>query len=569
MNSSDLLFIAKPDKYDLHTLSEYLISRDENEVIAAINVLLEATFSRESNYSLSNYSEEAPVLVQSLVICFERHIGWISGDNSSAENELLFDYYYKKKSCVKRKREYIRRANLDYESKYDELTKSVWEPITRADECIHLVSIDNYQERFNAFDDFDWDEKQKFINWHKFCQTKFSNPVSACTSPHILLKELDSQIIQCIVMIIRNMSFVAANNRYLGQSVDVLRLLGGCLHYRFSSLGGAALDSNVSGVSGSGSSSTSTSSNICLHSIQTLANISHHLDISGCKLWSDIMFLDENLEMANESNNSDTQSTSGDQDKEGKSNKIQPNIPEIHSFGLGGMLLAKQIESREENIPIKLSQNLIRSRVWPHILANFSLMSPLMSCITDCINTNRPIVMHSLELMKDIMSQQQDYHSENGTNPNIFLNVPDHFLSRLVDLLYLPRLGPDSAEYPNPVTTMVSRVTTLKLHTGYDTIVDYELRDRSAELLDRLTSLSSTIKLRVGKMKRVYDYLLEMLRTRVGRSDAVQLAGSLLSNILTLQENKKLGLSYLEQNLLEIASKDNDVAKFVCNRLMN
>ena len=64
-------------------------------------------------------------------------------------------------------------------------------------------------------------------------------------------------------------------------------------------------------------------------------------------------------------------------------------------------------------------------------------------------------------------------------------------MQRLLDLLYIPRLGPDSLEYIDPVQNIVTRVTTLKLLMGYDATVDTDVRDRALDFLVPLLELDS------------------------------------------------------------------------------
>lgn len=76
----------------------------------------------------------------------------------------------------------------------------------------------------------------------------------------------------------------------------------------------------------------------------------------------------------------------------------------------------------------------------------------------------------------------------------IFLSIPDDTLSRLVNLLHVPRLGKDSMEYIDPVINTLTRISSLRTTKGeYDSDVDFELRDRSLELLTKLADLDHAV----------------------------------------------------------------------------
>jgi hypothetical protein len=130
---------------------------------------------------------------------------------------------------------------------------------------------------------------------------------------------------------------------------------------------------------------------------------------------------------------------------------------------------------------------------------------------------------------------------------------------------------------------------------GYDATVDYELRDRTAEVLVLLTNLSPNMKRRLGtkyttthnpvprkkrkrmynytnnnshNIRRLYDALVPMIGTKVGRNDAPTLAGKLLANLAMVPENA-IGIRYVEGRLIENASRDAQVSNLVCNGILN
>jgi hypothetical protein len=172
--------------------------------------------------------------------------------------------------------------------------------------------------------------------------------------------------------------------------------------------------------------------------------------------------------------------------------------------------------------------------------------------------------------------------------------MPDCMIDRLIELLsYIPRLGPDSLDYIDPVCNIVTRVTALKLMMGYDSTIDTDVRDRSLEILVPLMELDSPrIAIRMstvlppsatsdnGPMRaksqrvtrsRFFDSLIPILTTNVGRSEASTLASQILREVSKAKNednNIQHGLLYVQQRLIEIASRgDQRVSHLVWNFL--
>ena len=160
----------------------------------------------------------------------------------------------------------------------------------------------------------------------------------------------------------------------------------------------------------------------------------------------------------------------------------------------------------------------------------------------------------------------------------------DSILQRFVDFLYVPRLSSDSLEYNDPVLNIVTRVSPLRLLAGYDSTVDTEVRDRSLQVLVPLCELDSpdmakrlgTIKKKkvvdgVKKSKRIinnqiFESVVPILDTKSGRSEAPLLATQLMRELSHAKENK-LGLMYVQERVISIASKDPRVAHLAFNHL--
>lgn len=366
-----------------------------------------------------------------------------------------------------------------------------------------------------------------------------------------VLNRYEANMVESLLVVVRNLSFVSANARFMVHSADLLRLLIGCLnavspaHSLISSVGTAInpIDAN------SNLSSTTTSNNggnckqYCLHAIHTLINLAQLVDVTGRKLFADLTLMDR----------SDTTSSTN---KDIKS-LLPPSS--CGDLGLGGWFVARRFDIKEESIS-KIPDEAIYSVCHAHI-QSAAVIFPLLARIVTESFCNRGIIIATLELLKDL--------SENVENVDIFVNVQDSFLKRLVELLWVPRLGPDSLDYIDPINNIVTRVTTLKLTGGYDALIDFEVRDRSMELLEKLSGLSADIKRKLGAIfPDVYDYLMQILTTTVGRNDAPQVAGKILVNLAAVPENRP-ALMYIQSKLLVLAAKDANVANIACNSILN
>ena len=261
------------------------------------------------------------------------------------------------------------------------------------------------------------------------------------------------------------------------------------------------------------------------------------------------------------------------------------------SLGFGGMLIAKRFEVRDEALS-KVPSDVVRGISARHMRAVLSLFPALLYAL-QC-DASRPAAVAALEVLTALV--------DGPDCRDVFLCAPNSLLGRLVDLLYVPRLGPDGLEYVNPVCNVVSRVSTLKLLMGYDASVDSELRDRSAELLLKLTGLGPDLRRRLGRRLPVvcefdwssssalsetpkagrgirqrnpggpntplYDALAAMLTTQTGRGDARQLAARLLANLASTAENRD-GLQYIESRAVEASSRCPHVANIICNSVFH
>jgi len=315
------------------------------------------------------------------------------------------------------------------------------------------------------------------------------------------------------------------------------------------------------------------SNNICLHAVQALVNLVPFLDYTGKKLFVDLMLL------VVQSNGVDGTGSGSGRNASSTLN-VKSIIPtssisaestqkqlygQIQSWAMGRMYYAKQYDAKDEIFARFPTSDIIVPLVQTHIRSILSIFPPLISLLS--ISTSRAVVISSLELWRELIDctcltttkiskpdNNEDSSSPSaspspnyGTNDDgmvstvpprviggsslhndadqneiiltinpIFIHTPDVVFYQLTRLLWIPRLGPDSYEYVDPRMNMVTRVSALKLMGGYDSSVDYEVRDRALEVLVKLTSLDlDCLKRRVG-MRRVCLLLLSLKMIFVG-----------------------------------------------------
>lgn len=120
---------------------------------------------------------------------------------------------------------------------------------------------------------------------------------------------------------------------------------------------------------------------------------------------------------------------------------------------------------------------------------------------------------------------------------------------------------------------MVARVSTLKLQLGYNATIDFDTRDRALDVLVPLLELDSPrMAARLGREASgvrviLYDALVPILTTNVGRSEASVLATQLFRELAQAADENKLGLQYVQGRLIELASRDARVSQLVWNDL--
>jgi hypothetical protein len=377
--------------------------------------------------------------------------------------------------------------------------------------------------------------------WVSFCKKQLAKGVLSSES----LKYLEATLV-----ILRNLSFVAANLRLLAYSPRVITVLVGALYEGSSG-------NNVGNVDDS-SASNSNSSPLSLPALHVLVNLASYFDVTGQKLLCDKLFY--SVEALYES----------------------PLVPSPETFGqaaggrwgFGSLWLAKRLDTKEDLVQ-DISSKLLRQLTQEHLVCVWSIFPALCKVLTDTA-APRLVIMMAVELLQEFINHArvglvgsvEDQDTEIPNARSILVQIPSMVLQRLTDLLYIPRLGPDSLEYIDPVYNIVTRVTTLKLLMSYDATVDTDLRDRALDVLVPLLELDSPrMASRLGKSQnRLFDAIFPILSSRVGRNEAPLLATQLLRELAKAEENKQ-SILCLQERILNLASKDARVAQLAFNHL--
>jgi hypothetical protein len=209
----------------------------------------------------------------------------------------------------------------------------------------------------------------------------------------------------------------------------------------------------------------------------------------------------------------------------------------------------------------------------------WSIFGPLGHALTDP-STPRNVLLMVLDVLQELINVARigvvgNIHEDDEEIPTlraILVHMPDNLLSRLVDCLYIPRLGPDAIDYVDPVHNVVTRVNPLKLLMGYEATVDTEVRDRVLDILVPLVELDAPrMAIRLGHdtgaiRVRLFDALVPAVTTTVGRNDASLLATQLLRELSKTDANR-VAFQYIQSRLVTLASKDTRVAHLVWNHL--
>jgi hypothetical protein len=305
--------------------------------------------------------------------------------------------------------------------------------------------------------------------------------------------------LHAVLVILRNLSFVAANLRPMTQHLPLMELLINCLY----------LDN----------------ADLLVYAVFTLVNLATVLDITGHRLLADQLFLD--------------------------------TTKEIHTLGWGGLQFGKQLDDTHQ---ASVDKEMLWEGTSLYVTQMWQIFAALHHVVVSSLTT-RPVLMMTLDWIRELLDHQAP-SPELPSMHDIFRKLPADMMERLVDCLWIPRLGPDALDYVNPITNIVSRVSTLKLFMGYDATVDTDLRDRALDILTQLLGLGLT----VPSSARLYNALLPCLQTKVGRNDAQILCSGIVKALGKSDEHQD-GLLYAQARMVELASKDVRVAELVLGSL--
>jgi hypothetical protein len=229
--------------------------------------------------------------------------------------------------------------------------------------------------------------------------------------------------LEVIAMIFRNLSFTGANLRLLAYSPDVLHVLIAFLY----------LGSSGPNVDASGETWT-------LAALQTLLHLVRYLDVTGQQLLCDKLFYD---------------GVSG------------PPVPHMHTYnravmwgGMGASWLAKRLDVREDIVE-KVSTQFVLELCGEYLVAVWSIFPALHHVLLQP-DATRPVLLLALDLLHEFISaarvglvgavEDEHPHIQPGQDYPIpklravLVHMPENVLERLVDLLYVPRLGTDALE---------------------------------------------------------------------------------------------------------------------------
>lgn len=348
-------------------------------------------------------------------------------------------------------------------------------------------------------------------------------------SSQILAKgHYQPKLLQTVLVILRNLSFVSSNIVLMRNNTDVMGILMACLY--------ESHDANIP----QHGTDYEAGYNLALHALFTLLNLiqqPHLLDVTGQQQVCNALFLN--------------------------------NTTSLEKLGWGGLHLAKKFNTKEDVVDV--STNTVLELASSHLIQVWSLFSALNHVLTNPTSP-RSLVMLALDVLKECLDQVGgvvaiDVVEEIPSMAVILRELPDGIIERCLDCLWIPRLGSDALDYVNPLCNMVARVSALKLKMGYDATVDTDLRDRSLDVLVPWLSLDEKVlaaKLGLTKkgqvQTRFYDAVVPILTTRVGRNDAPLLATQLLKYMASSSENKQ-GMLYIQDRVLELASRDARIAQ--------
>jgi hypothetical protein len=420
--------------------------------------------------------------------------------------------------------------------------------------------------------------------WARLFQTKLSSSS---------LHRERLQTLQVILVILRNFSYVGANSRLLAYSPDVLDIFMGCLY-----------ESTTISTSTDTTTSTTTSTaddsacSLAQSALQALLNLAPYLDWSGQRLVTDRLLYVVTPESYKvpEVNNDDCDAPDDDSTPEDENRMLSDSsfgMLAAPGWGWMGLHLAKRFENKEDGI---LSKDWMLALAGSYLTSVWSLWAGLCHVLTTTPSIARPTLLLALDLLQELVSQARvgvvgDVDDEVSEIPSlraVLVHMPDCMLDKLVDCLYIPKQGPDALDYNTAAAALWSdssqrkaaATTTASYNKlaaqSYDATVDADVRDRALDILVPLLELDTPrMAARLGRdvnrsnqiQRRLFDMILPILTTTVGKTNEASLLASQVLRELSRAPENRLGLEYVQARLVELASRDARVAHLVWNHL--
>lgn len=170
-------------------LAKQLHSPNPADCVAALNVLVRLSSDDRLNYALGEGGE---AVVDGLVKAFDDAIGWSRGNVELQKPPPTSD------------------GHDPRERPWD---NAVFEGGAASD----IIQPPSDKE-----------------SWAEFCVRRLSPPTKASYTPTPTSRITDEEhaILRVIILVVRNLSFVAANGRFLVHNLGLMRILAGCLYFR-------------------------------------------------------------------------------------------------------------------------------------------------------------------------------------------------------------------------------------------------------------------------------------------------------------------------------------------------
>lgn len=205
--------------------------------------------------------------------------------------------------------------------------------------------------------------------WAEHCQASFSNRVTVMAPEKL-------RAVEVVLVVLRNLSFAAANARLLAFSPDILAILVGALYQgTFSSSPSNIEDSSMGG------------NLLAVSALHALVNLAPHLDVTGQKLFCDKLFFTQKKD-------------------EG------PLVPDPSSFGLaangvwgfGSLWLAKRLDAKEDVMTdIPKSTLLELTNAVDYVIQVWAIF-PALAFILNDPKASRAVLMMAVDLLQEFVN---------------------------------------------------------------------------------------------------------------------------------------------------------------------